>query len=77
MQRVCRPGGRIIIPTYINASKNEAKFAEKLLGVIGVDFKKDFNLDTYKEFVTTQGVMVKEYIVIDGRMPCAFAIIEN
>lgn len=77
MQRVCRPGGRIIIPTYINASKNEAKFAEKLLGVIGVDFKKEFNLDTYKEFFTTQGVMVKEYIVIDGRMPCAFAIIEN
>lgn len=77
MKRVCKHGGKLIIPTYINKSKKNSIIAAKLLEKIGVDFKREFDLESYKEFFENYGMEVKEYRVVDGRMPCAFAIIEN
>ncbi|MDD3361080.1 MAG: class I SAM-dependent methyltransferase [Hespellia sp.] len=77
MKRVCKPGGKIIIPTYINKAKKNSMTAAKLLEVIGVKFKRQFSLETYKEFFSKQDIKVLEYKVVQGRMPCAFAIIEN
>lgn len=77
MERVCKTGGKIIIPTYINKSKKNSMFAAKVLEKMGVDFKRQFDLDSYKEFFNKQGIIVKEYVIVEGRMPCAFAIIKN
>lgn len=77
MKRVCKPGGKIIIPTYINKSKKNSMIAANLLAKTGVDFKRQFSLDSYKMFFINFETNVKEYRVVDGRMPCAFAIIEN
>ncbi|MDD2981176.1 MAG: hypothetical protein PHN80_14565 [Hespellia sp.] len=51
--------------------------AANLLEVVGVEFKRQFSLETYKEFFLKQDIKVLEYKVVQGRMPCAFAIIEN
>lgn len=77
MKRVCKANGKIIIPTYINKSKKNSMVAAKILEKIGVDFKRQFDLDSYKEFFNKYGVDVKEYLIVEGRMPCAFAIIDN
>lgn len=74
MKRVCKPGGKLIIPTYINKENKNSMFAAKLLSFFGVDFKRQFSLDSYKEFFVNHHVDVKEYRIVDGRMPCAFAI---
>ncbi|MEE1084625.1 MAG: class I SAM-dependent methyltransferase [Paludibacteraceae bacterium] len=74
MKRVCKPGGKLIIPTYINKENKNSMFAAKLLSFFGVDFKRQFSLDSYKEFFVKHNVDVKEFRVVDGRMPCAFAI---
>ena len=73
--RVCRPGGKVMIPTYINRSKKQAGFISKLLNIIGVEFKEEFTFDTYKEFFAKGGYVNVEYFVVDGRMPCAIAVI--
>lgn len=77
MKRVCKIGGKIIIPTYINETKKNAMVAAKLLSRTGVDFKRQFNLDSYKAFFEEYGINDITYHIVDGHMPCAFAIFEN
>lgn len=75
LERVCKAGGKIIIPTYINASKGVNKKAVKLFQLAGVNFKRQFDLDSYKEFYKKAGYENVEYYIVSGRMPCAVAII--
>ncbi len=77
LKRVCKPNGKIILPTYINNEKMNSIFAAKLLSVLGVKFKRQFSLASYKQFITSHNITGVEYSVVEGRMPCAFAIITN
>lgn len=77
LERVCKVGGKIIIPTYINATKGVNQHALRLLEAAGVNFKRQFDMDSYKKFFQDAGYKKVNYIVIDGRMPCAIAIIIN
>lgn len=75
LERVCRPGGKIIIPTYINASKGVNKKAVGLLKLAGANFKRQFDMDSYRKFFSDAGYENVEYYIVDGRMPCALAVI--
>lgn len=72
--RVCRTGGKVIIPTYINSENTSASIAVDALSLIGVDFKREFDYESYKEFFTDLG-FEPEFDVARGRMNCAIAII--
>ena len=75
LERVCKKGGKIIIPTYINASSGVNKKAVRLLELAGANFKRQFDIDSYKKFFEDAGYKNVEYYIVDGRMPCAIAII--
>lgn len=75
LERVCKPGGKIIIPTYINASKGVNKKAVRLLGLVGVDFKRQFDMNSYQEFFKDAGYENVAFDIVEGRMPCAVAVI--
>lgn len=77
LKRVCKPDGKIILPVYVNKEKKNSVLAAKLLSVLGVKFKRQFSLTSYKEFLVSHNIAKVEYSVVDGRMPCAFAIITN
>ncbi len=53
--RVVIPGGKIIIPTYINMSKEYAGLAVKFVTLLGADFKQQFDLESYKKFFEELG----------------------
>ncbi|MBQ3600848.1 MAG: methyltransferase domain-containing protein [Lachnospiraceae bacterium] len=76
LDRVCRKGGRIIIPTYMNKndSGKTSGFASTV-GKVGVDFKRQFTFETYKKFIEDAGYQNVEYTLINGRIPCAVAVI--
>ena len=40
-------------------------------------FERQFNLETYKQFFADMGYEDVEITVVDGRMPCAIAVIER
>lgn len=73
--RVCKPGGKVIIPTYINESGESSRKAVRILEMAGADFKRQFDLVTYKQFFEKAGYQDVEYTVVEGRMPCAVAVI--
>ena len=75
LERVVKPGGKIIIPTYINMSKGTGMVAVKFITMLGADFKKQFDFESYKKFFEDKGYSDVEYYVVDGRMPCAIAVI--
>ncbi|MBR6309142.1 MAG: class I SAM-dependent methyltransferase [Lachnospiraceae bacterium] len=75
LERVVKPGGKIIIPTYINKSSRAAGFAVKVVKKLGADFKRQFDIDSYKDFFAELGYENAEYYVVDGRMPCAIAVV--
>ena len=77
LKRVTKPGGLVIIPTYINMSKGTGVIAVKLLQKLGANFKRQFDLDSYKNFFADMGCEVAEYQVVQGRMPCALAMIKK
>lgn len=75
--RVVKPGGRVIIPTYINMSTRSAGLAVKAVELLGADFKRQFDLESYKAFFAEMGYENVEYSVVEGRMPCAIAVISK
>ncbi len=75
LKRVCKKGGKIIIPTYINIANKSSLIAVKFFDMIGADFKRQFDFDSYKQFFKSIGYENAEFYVINGRMPCAVAVI--
>lgn len=76
-ERVCKKGGKIIVPTYINVSGGKNSKASSLLELMGVDFKREFDLFSYRAFFEGTGYEEVTYELADGKMPCAIAIITN
>lgn len=78
LERVCKKGGMIILPTYINHEKTgKPSFIVRFLKRIGVDFKMQFTMKTYQEFLSSMGYSNAEYYKIDGKMPNAIAVIKK
>ncbi len=76
LERVCKPGGKIVIPTYMNQTdKGRTNGVSGAIGKAGADFKREFTLDTYKRFFSDAGYSDAGYILREGRIPCAVAIL--
>lgn len=76
LERVCKKGGKIIIPTYVNNENigKPSKFV-RIIEKFGAGFKCQFNYKTYKDFFVKAGYSDVEYKLVQGKMPCAIAII--
>lgn len=76
LDRVCRRGGRIIIPTYINGTeKGTTNSVSDAIGKAGADFKHEFTCDSYKKFFADAGYTQAAYTLCEGRVPCEVAVL--
>lgn len=73
--RVCKKGGKVIIPTYINMGNDGSEFLIRLFDFAGAHFTNQFDRESYKKFFADCGYENAEFDIVDGRMPCAIAII--
>ena len=78
LNRVCREGGTLIIPTYMNRDQKgkESGFASAV-GKAGADFKRQFTVDSYKQFFLDNGYPDVSITIAEGRIPCAVAIMKK
>ena len=74
--RVCKKGGKVIIPTYINMGKQSSEFLIKLFDLAGAHFTKQFDRRSYEAFFIKGGYDVT-FDIVEGKMPCAIAIIKK
>ncbi len=73
--RVCKAGGKVIIPTYITAGNISTDLAWGIFSKSGVGFKRKFDYGTYRDFFKGLGFENVQYSLIEGRMPSAIAVI--
>ena len=78
LNRVCKDGGLLIIPTYMNKDDKEktSGFAGAV-GKAGADFKRQFTADSYRQFFLDAGYPDAEVTLADGRIPCAVAVMRK
>ena len=74
LKRVVKPGGLIIIPTYIHFGASKAA---NLFNKAGAGFKRHFDENSYRKFFEEMGIENVSYHVCEGRMACDVAVFEN
>ena len=78
LNRVCKDGGMLIIPTYMNKDDkgNTSSFAGAV-GKAGADFKREFTMESYKQFFLDAGYPDVKVTMAEGRIPCAVAVMRK
>lgn len=77
LARVVRPGGTIILPTYIEPLKRKQGMIPALLARFGVGFVRRFTQASYRAFVEGMGYAEARYRLVRGRIPCMIAVLSN
>ena len=78
LNRVCKEGGVLIIPTYMNRNqKGQTSHFASAVGKAGADFKRQFTVESYKQFFLDAGYPDVSVSFIDGRIPCAVAVMKK
>ncbi len=75
---MCRDGGQLIIPTYMNRDRKgkTSRFAS-VVGSAGADFKRQFTVESYRQFFLDAGCRDVQIILAEGRIPCAVAVMRK
>ena len=69
LNRVCKDGGMLIIPTYMNKdSKGKTSSFAGAVGKAGADFKRQFTPESYRQFFLDAGYSDVQVVVADGRI---------
>lgn len=78
LDRVCKKGGRLIIPTYINQTeKGTTNHVSGAIDKAGADFKREFTMQTYQKFFEEADYTRADYTLCEGRIPCAVAVLQR
>jgi ubiquinone/menaquinone biosynthesis C-methylase UbiE len=78
LNRVCKDGGMLILPTYMNQNdKGKTSRFAGAVGKAGADFKRQFTLESYRQFFRDAGYSDVQIRLADGRIPCAVAIMRK
>ena len=78
LNRVCKDGGMLIIPTYMNKDdKGKTKGFSGAVGKAGADFKRQFTVESYRQFFLDAGYPDVKVSLADGRIPCAVAVMRK
>ena len=78
LNRVCKDGGMLIILTYMNKDdKGKTSGFAGAVGKAGADFKRQFTVESYRQFFLDAGYPDVKVFLADGRIPCAAAVMRK
>lgn len=76
--RVTRPGGRLILPTYLQGKVGAAAGTLiKIYQGVGFHYEHAFTPETYRAFFETNGYALSALEVIPGRVPEGIAVLDK
>lgn len=77
MCRVAKPGGRVLLPTFVLKDKN--RLSEKLIGIyekLGFSPSTDYSPKSYVDMLKSCGCGEVKARTIKGTVPCCYAVIK-
>ncbi|MCR4689706.1 MAG: class I SAM-dependent methyltransferase [Saccharofermentans sp.] len=74
LRRVVKPGGLIIVPTYIHVGDSKAA---NVFNKAGAGFKRHFDSGSYPLFFMDLGISNAGFHICEGRMSCDVAVFRN
>ena len=78
LNRVCKDGGMLIIPTYMNRNdKGKTSSFAGAVGKAGAGFKRQFTVESYRQFFLDAGYPDVKVSLADGHIPCAVAVMRK
>ena len=76
LERVCKKGGKIILPTYIQEENNGIQEEVlKITQILGMNISSPFSYQEYIDFLDKNNYKNYECIRVEGKIPCAIVII--
>lgn len=75
LARVCKKGGKLIIPTYIGGENKKASALSSFVSLMGAHFREKYTLDSYADLFDRMGFEEITITIADGMIPCAVAVI--
>ncbi|MBQ3919172.1 MAG: methyltransferase domain-containing protein, partial [Oscillospiraceae bacterium] len=75
LARVCKKGGKLIIPTYIGGENKKASALSSFVILMGAHFREKYTLDSYADLFDRMGFEEITITIADGMIPCAVAVI--
>ncbi|MEQ1567737.1 MAG: class I SAM-dependent methyltransferase [Myxococcota bacterium] len=76
MLRVLRPGGRLVVPTYLHDATVGSRATSHLLGWAGFPGQRRFTLDSLRTSVGGHGVRILRSEQLGGLLPIGFVAAE-
>ncbi|MCH5196968.1 MAG: class I SAM-dependent methyltransferase [Oscillospiraceae bacterium] len=76
LYRVLKPGGRLLLPTFITKGKSDSALL-KLYGLLGYKASSDYSVEEYKAMLKNCGCGKVRTKTVDGFVPCCYAVIEK
>lgn len=73
--RVTRPGGLVILPTFLQKEHNRLRAAVKLYKLLGFRPVTNFDADSYRAFLLKSGARLKQYTILPGRLPVGLGVL--
>ena len=78
LNRVCKDGGMLIIPTYMNKdTKGKTSGFANAVEKAGADFKRQFTVESYERFFRDAGYSDVQITLANGSIPCAVAVMKK
>ena len=72
--RVLKPGGLLLIPTYVAQENARATAVTTVFRAMGTQFPRQFSRESYRQFFEDRGIAA-EYRMVRGLVPCCVAVI--
>lgn len=74
LRRVVKPGGLLLIPTYVAQENARATAVTTVFRAMGTQFPRQFSRESYRQFFAERGIAA-EYRMVRGLVPCCVAVI--
>lgn len=78
LMRVCRPGGLLILPTYVNRERTgRSSLFVRAADRFGANFQHQFSFPAYQDYIRKLSGQEADFSLVEGAMPCAVAVLRK
>ena len=77
IQRVLKPGGMLVAPTFIHRENKKAEILSKIMEVTGFKAFHKWTLSEYLDFLRHYGFSIDKSKVFQASFPIAFVVLKK